>query len=134
MSALSQLVATHMQCLRIPRGCFKDSAMVWARRTGYDVAHVVTRAYAKEMGWQVDAPAPTAQEVFTALLECRMIPHVRCAYEMVWSVSLPGYLGEVIEEFGKNLAQIAMKLWLKHCKGQCGDAVHRRAGKAYSRA
>lgn len=59
MSAPSQLVATHMQCLRIPKGCFKDSALVWARRTGYDVAHVVTRAYAREMGWKVDAPAPT---------------------------------------------------------------------------
>lgn len=52
------------------------------------------------------------------MIRCRRIPHVHYEYDMVWSVSLSGYLGEVIEECGKNLARIAMKLWLNHCKGR----------------
>lgn len=118
MANLKSLVPTLAQCKRIPKGCFKDSALVWARRTGYDVAHVVTRAYAQEMGWQVDAPAPTAQEVFTDMISCRIIPHVHYEYDLVCSVGLSGYLVEIVSDCGKNLARVAMRLWLKHCKGR----------------
>ena len=119
MSAPSQLVATHMQCLRIPRGCFKDSGLVWARRTGYDVAHVVTRAYAQEMGWRVDAPAPTAQEILQYM--ARRGYTVKCSAEecsRVFDIRATGQFGCVLQSAaatGRNLASALMKLWFMLC-------------------
>jgi hypothetical protein len=119
MSNFESITPSLELCRRIPSDEFDYSELWWHIETipgnkyFYD-AYVCERGTCKDSngGDFVCFPAPTAQEILEKLTYENRLPDVACSFTG-YTVSCLDYDIETINETDSNLAEAALRLWLR---------------------
>ena len=119
MSTFEPIVPSLDLCRRIPSGEFEYSELWWHTEIipGHDYpcdVYVCERGTCKYSngGYFVCHPAPTAQEILELLTYENRMPDVECSFTG-YTVSCLDYDIETIKETDANLAEAALRLWLR---------------------